>query len=237
MNVRKPYQSDLSDEQWQILAPMIILPEGGRPRTVDLREALNAIFYQLKTGCPWKYLPHDFPAEGTVRDYFHRFKRDGTMEKINTVLRQRVRVHEGRNPEPSLGIIDSQTSPATRTSGERGYDGGKKIKGVKRHILVDVLGLLLCVVVHAANIPEREDAKLALKKAMTEDYPRLEKILTDGGYSGENMRDWVKQNCNLDFESVKRTELHKFKVAPKRWVVERTFGWMMNFRTLSRHYE
>jgi putative transposase len=129
MNTRKPYATDLSDAQWVLIAPLIVLPTGGAPKTTDLREVVNAIFYQLRTGCQWHLLPHDFPPEGTVRDYFHRFKRSGLLEQINETLRRAVRVQAGREPEPSLDIVDSQSVKGTRHSGEVGYDAGKKNQG------------------------------------------------------------------------------------------------------------
>jgi putative transposase len=124
--LRKPYKTDLTDEQWSLLGPLLILPEGGRTKTTNLREVINGIFYQLKTGCQWDMLPHEFPPEGTVRRYFHYFKFTNQFEKINDAFREAVRVKEGRNKEPSLAIIDSQSVKATRTSGQRGFDAGKK---------------------------------------------------------------------------------------------------------------
>jgi len=129
LSLRKPYATDLSDAQWTLIAPLIVLPTGGAPKTTDLREIVNAILYQLRTGCQWHLLPHDFPPEGTVRDYFHRFKRSGLLEQINDTLRRAVRVQAGREPEPSLAIVDSQSTKGTRNSGEVGYDAGKKNQG------------------------------------------------------------------------------------------------------------
>src|SRR5262249_7122900 len=160
----------------------------------DLREVVNAILYRLHHGCAWHALPHDLPPEGTVRDYFHRWRRRGLWEQINATLRRQVRVAEGRDPEPSAGSLDTQSTKATRTSGLHGarpgaaccdrssrLRAGKKVKGSKRHLLVDCLGLLLCVVVHAANLQDRDGAKLVLAKARGH-FPRLQRIWADGGY-------------------------------------------------------
>ena len=234
---RKPYSTDLTDAEWSILQLLLKLPTGGRPKTTNLREVINAIRYRHKTGCQWRLLPNDFPPEGTVRRYFHYFKRTGQFEDINDDLRKRVRVQEKRDEEPTLVIIDSQSVKATRTSGERGFDAGKKINGIKRHFMVDVLGLIICIVVHAANIQERAGAKLLLAKAENKGMPQLIKVLADDGYSGESMREHVREKHGWEFETVKRPELHKFVVMPKRWVVERTIGWMGNFRALSKDYD
>src|SRR5262245_17441973 len=163
---RKPYPSDLTNEEWAILGPELPPPvPAGAPRTTDLREVVNALLYRLHNGCAWHALPPDFPPEGTVRDYFHRWRRAGLWERLNDVLRRRVRKAEGRDEEPSAGLIDSQSAKGTRTSGSNGYDAGKKVKGTKRPLLVDTIGLLLCVVVHPANMQDRDGAKLLLSKA------------------------------------------------------------------------
>ena len=147
---RKPYTSDLTDAQWEIVEPMIPVWSVGRERTTDMREVLNAIFYLLTNGCGWRNLPHDFPPEGTVRDHYHKWRRLGIWDKIHDALRERVREKAGREATPSAGSIDSQSVKSARTAGLRGFDAGKKINGVKRHIAVDTLGLLLVIVVHSA---------------------------------------------------------------------------------------
>ena len=235
---REPYPSDLTDAQWEILSPLLPPPvAAGRPRTTDLREIVNAILYVMTSGCSWEALPHDFPREGTVRDYFHRWRRSGLWAQINDTLRRRVRLREGREHEdPSAAVIDSQSAKGSRTSGTRGYDAGKKIKGIKRHLIVDTLGLLMMVVVHSAAIQDRDGAKLVLERSRGR-WPRLRLIWADGGYSGK-LLTWTWRFCGWVLEIVKRSDdLKGFVVLPRRWVVERTFGWLSNYRRLSRDYE
>jgi putative transposase len=234
---RRAYPSDLTDAQWLLLQPL--LPPavgGGRHRTTALREVLNAIFYLVKNGCGWRALPHDFPPEGTVRDYFHRWRRTGTWERLNEALRRQVRQQAGRHDEPSAAIIDRQSVKATRTSGTRGYDAGKKIKGIKRHLMVDTLGLLLVVVVHTAALQDRVAAKLVLAQ-MQGHLPRLTVLGADGGYAGKLIR-WTQETCGWLLHIVKRNDNRKgFVLLPKRWVVERTFAWLVQYRRLSKDYE
>jgi len=235
--LRKPYPSDLTDQEWTILTPELPPPvAAGAPRKTDFRAVVNAILYRLHNGCAWRALPHDFPPEGTVRDYFHRWRRGGLWEHINDVLRRRLRQADGRDEEPSAGIIDSQSAKGTRTSGSKGYDAGKKVKGTKRHLLVDTLGLLLCVLVHPANIQDRDGAKLLLTKAQGM-FPKLRLIWADGGYAGKLIA-WVLELCGWVLTIVKRSDKVKgWVLLPRRWVVERTFGWLSQCRALARDYE
>jgi putative transposase len=206
------------------------------PRGTDLREVVNAILYRLHNGCAWRGLPHDLPPEGTVRDYFHRWRRSGLWARTNDTFRRRVRAAEGRADEPSAGIIDSQSAKGTRTSGSKGYDAGKKVKGTKRHLLVGTIGLLLCVVVHPANLQDRDGAKLVLSKAR-ELFPKLRLIWADGGYAGKRI-EWTVRVCGWVLEIVKRSDTAKgWVLLPRRWVVERTFGWLSQCRALARDYE
>ena len=235
---RKPYPSDLSDAEWQIIKPLIPPAKpGGRPRKTDIREVLNGIFYELRSGCAWRMLPHDLPPCKTVYHYFRQWKGDGTWERMNQTLRIRLRMADGREAEPSAAIMDSQSVKTTDVKGIRGYDAAKQVKGRKRHILVDTMGLLLMVLVHAGDIQERDGAKLLLNKAKG-CFTRLRLIWADAGYNGEVMIDWVRNTHGWILEIVKRDKGVKgFQVLPRRWVVERTFAWFGDYRRLSKDYE
>ncbi len=234
---RKAYPSDLSDAEWQTIESLIPPAKpGGRPRKYAMREILNAIFYILCSGCAWRMLPHDLPTWQTVYHYFRQWKGDGTWERMNQTLRIRLRVAAGREAEPSAAIVDSQSVKTTAVKGIRGYDAGKKVKGRKRHILVDTMGLLLMVFVHAADIQDRDGAKLLLNKVKGS-FSRLRLIWADGGYAGK-LIDWVLNTHGWILEIVKRAKDTKgFQVLPRRWVVERTFAWLCRYRRLSKDYE
>ncbi len=235
---RKTYPSDLSNEQWKLLAHMLPPPEQfGRKRTVDLREICNALFYVLRTGCAWRYLPGCYPCWQTVYYYFRLWPRADWFAAINDKLRRMLRKQLGREENASAGIIDSQSVKTSEEgSRERGFDAGKKINGRKRHILVDTLGLLLAVKVHAASIQDRDGAKLLFASCQNR-LPRLFLIWADGGYRGK-LIVWVALNCLWLLEIVKRHDNVKgFVVLPRRWVVERTFAWLLKHRRLSKDYE
>jgi putative transposase len=232
------YTSDLTDTEWNLIAHCFPkLGKLGRPREHTYRELLNAIFYLTKTGCQWRNLPAHFPPWATVYHYFRCWKNNGLWVAVHTHLREHVRLMVGRKRRASAAIIDSQSVKSTECSDERGYDAGKKINGRKRHILVDTLGLLLWVMVLPANVQDRDGAKQLLAACFAAaPHGRVKHIWADGGYTGALLA-WGRKVWRCTIEVVKRTELHTFKVLPRRWVVERTFGWLGRYRRLSKDYE
>lgn len=237
------YPSDLTDSQWEIVEAYLPEPKKkpdgrGRPCS-DLRRVLNGILYTNRTGCQWRLVPKCFGHWNTVYSYFNRWSKEGVWERIMEQLRHRERARQGRRKEPSGGCVDSQ-SVKTMTYGDAiGYDGGKKTKGRKRHILVDTLGLLIAVVVTAANQGDREGLMQLLTNYFAKGVKRLRKLWVDGGYNGSPLFEWVrglKKTHKIELEVVGRIG-PGFQVVPKRWVVERTFGWLNLRRRLSKDYE
>ncbi|MFI5297989.1 MAG: IS5 family transposase [Polyangiales bacterium] len=236
---RRSYDSDLTDEDWAEIEALVPTPQAWpnlqEPKH-SAREMMNAIRYKTRTGVAWRSLPHDFPPWQTVARRYLTWVAAGVFDTVHDHLRARVRVAEGRREEPTAAILDSQSVKSTDVGGPCGFDAGKKVKGRKRHLLVDVLGLLLVAIITPASVQDRDGGALVLREAHRE-YPTLEHVWVDGAYNGPQIES-VRSDTGLRVDMVKRSDDVKgFAVLPRRWVVERTNGWLGKFRILSKEYE
>ncbi|HEV2742517.1 MAG TPA: IS5 family transposase [Rubrobacter sp.] len=260
------YPTDLSDDEWRCINPHLPSPTGqGRPRLHGLRAILDAVFYILRSGCPWRLLPKDFPPWKSVYDWFRKWRIDGTWGRLNAELRERLRCQLGRDPNPGAGIVDSQSVKTTGAGGqERGFDPAKKVDGRKRHLLVDTQGLVLKARVHSAEVPDQDGIRLLLEQVRGR-FARLSHLWVDAGYQGRGRRwaeevmglsvevvrkppkpvpekvaktwaeEWAKEGIKVDWQRLMPPR--GFQALPRRWVVERTFAWISHNRRMAKDYE
>ncbi len=231
------YPSNLSDEQWRIIRRLLPKPKKRGRKPIDRRRIIDAILYWNRTGCQWRYLPADFPNWSTVYGVFRMWRLDGTWKQIHDKLREKVRKAAGKQPTLTAAVIDSQSVRTAEGGESRGFDGGKKITGRKRHIAVHTLGMLLVVVVHSAGFQDYEGGHFVLHR-IRETYRRLRVVFGDSAYGKCGLPAWAKETCKVILQTVLRpVEAKGFVVLPKRWIVERTFAWLSRHRRLSKDYE
>ncbi len=232
------YSSDLTDREWALIAPFLPPPRHqGRPRTADLREVMNAILYMASAGCQWRMLPKDLPPPSTVQRYFYDWRDSGLWRTISNHLVMAGRELEGREASPTAGVIDSQSVKTTESGGVCGFDAGKKIRGRKRHVVTDTLGLIVGLVVHGADVQDRDGAPEVLKSIRAR-WPWLRHVFADGGYAGPKLKEVMRRFGDWTIEIIKRSDSAKgFEVLPRRWVVERTFAWLGRSRRLAKDWE
>lgn len=231
------YPTDLTDRQWEYIKPLIPAAKpGGRPRTSDMRQVVNAMFYIVVTGAQWRLLPREFPHWKTVYHYFRQWRISGDWHRIHDTLRAALRRHAGRHKHPTAGALDSQSIKTSHVTGQRGYDAGKHLMGRKRHVLVDTLGLVLALVVTSAAVSDTAGGKILLHHCPGSGK-KLRRVWVDGGYKA-TILTWVAAHCRFVLTPVLRASTqHGFVVLPKRWIVERTFAWLMQYRRLRTDYE
>lgn len=236
------YPSSLTDGMWALIEPLLPVPDrrnGGRPRVYDNRLVLDSIFYTLRSGCQWRMIPHDLAPWWVAYRWYRSWIADGTWDAVHDALRAQVRSAAGRDPAPSAAVLDAQSIKSSEGGEQRGFDAGKKTTGRKRHLIVDTMGLLLVVMVTAGCVQDRPGGRNILQR-LADRFPSIALVWADGGYANSidnSLLRWAKDKLGLLLEIVKRSDVKGFHVLPRRWVVERTFGWLVRHRRLARDYE